>query len=177
MPANALIAASTPIGTSITRWWDQPLAERASELGIALLILLVGWWLSRQLAVVLDRAMQRIGVDEILRAFLRNVVQVLMLLVVFIAALQKTGLVPVTSLMAVLGAAGLAIALALKDSLSNIASGVMLIALRPFRAGDSVRAGGMEGVVEQVRIFHTGFCRDTCKSAPQISNNSLSTMA
>nr|WP_158637195.1 mechanosensitive ion channel domain-containing protein [Arenimonas daejeonensis] len=62
---------------------------------------------------------------------------------------------PTTSLLAVLGAAGLAIGLALKDSLSNIASGVMLIVLRPFRAGDAVVIAGQEGIVEQVRIFQT----------------------
>lgn len=149
-PANI-----TSLTSGITEWAKQPIAERIWEISAAVLILLIGWWLSRRIANLLDGAMQRVGVDDILRAFLRNVAQVLMLLVVFIAALQKTDLVPITSLMAVLGAAGLAIALALKDSLSNIASGVMLIALRPFRAGDTVRAGGMEGVVEQVRIFHT----------------------
>ncbi|MDO5506302.1 MAG: mechanosensitive ion channel family protein [Pseudoxanthomonas suwonensis] len=148
-------AASVPLTPALDSWLRQPLVERLTELGVALLILLMGWWLARRLAGLLDRAMKRIGVDDILRAFLRNVAQVLMLLVVVIAALQKTGLVPVTSLIAVLGAAGLAIALALKDSLANIASGVMLIALRPFRAGDSVQAGGKEGVIEQVRIFHT----------------------
>lgn len=148
-------ATPSPLLNTWTAWADQPLAQRVGELGVALLILLGGWWLSRRLVKVLDGAMRRAGVDDILRAFLRNVASVLMLLVVFIAALQKTGLVPTASLMAVLGAAGLAIALALKDSLANIASGVMLIALRPFKAGDAVRAGGMEGVVEQVRIFHT----------------------
>lgn len=62
---------------------------------------------------------------------------------------------PTTSLLAVVGAAGLGIGLALKDSLSNIASGVMLIMLRPFRAGDSVLVAGLEGVIESVRIFQT----------------------
>ena len=74
--------------------------------------------------------------------------------VVFIAALDFVG-VPTTSLLAVVGAAGLAIGLALKDSLSNIASGVMLIALRPFRAGDTVQIAGLDGVVDSVRIFQT----------------------
>jgi small-conductance mechanosensitive channel len=63
--------------------------------------------------------------------------------------------VPTTSLLAVLGAAGLAVGLALKDSLSNIAAGVMLIVLRPFRAGDAVEAAGQQGVVERVGIFQT----------------------
>lgn len=117
-------------------------------------IALVGLWLARWLARLLDRLMLRFAVDEIMRNFLRNLAYAIALVIVFIAALDFAG-VPTTSLLAVVGAAGLAIGLALKDSLSNIASGVMLIALRPFHAGDSVQIAGLEGVVESVRIFQT----------------------
>lgn len=117
-------------------------------------IALVGLWLARWLARLLDRLMLRFAVEEIMRNFLRNLAYAIALVIVFIAALDFAG-VPTTSLLAVVGAAGLAIGLALKDSLSNIASGVMLIALRPFRAGDSVQIAGLEGVVESVRIFQT----------------------
>lgn len=113
-----------------------------------------GYYLARTLAGLLDRLMLRFHVDEIMRNFLRNLAYAIALVVVFIAALDFVG-VPTTSLLAVVGAAGLAIGLALKDSLSNIASGVMLIALRPFRAGDNVQIAGLEGVVESVRIFQT----------------------
>lgn len=128
--------------------------DRAIGFAAAIAILLVGWWLARWAVRLLDRALVRVKVDEILRSFLRNVAFVALMVVVFIAALQKLG-IPTTSLLAMVGAAGLAIGLALKDSLSNIASGVMLILLRPFKAGDSVKVGGLEGVVEQVRIFTT----------------------
>jgi len=76
------------------------------------------------------------------------------MVLVIITALTSLGVNP-TSMLAVLGAAGLAVGLALKDSLSNIASGVMLIVLRPFRDGDFVEAAGLEGVIEEVRIFQT----------------------
>ncbi len=124
------------------------------RLALALLIGLAGWWLVKLLAGGLDRVMQRAGVEVILRDFLRNLARALGFVVVAVAVLDAMG-VPTTSLLAVLGAAGLAIGLALKDSLSNIASGVMLIVLRPFRAGDAVSIAGQEGVVEQVRIFQT----------------------
>lgn len=121
---------------------------------IALAIALAGLWLARLLSKALDRVMTRFGVEMILRDFLRNLAYAIALVVVLVAALDALG-VPTTSLLAVLGAAGLAIGLALKDSLSNIASGVMLIVLRPFRDGDYVQAAGLEGIIEEVRIFQT----------------------
>jgi small-conductance mechanosensitive channel len=128
--------------------------EWAWRFLLAFFLLLVGTWLAKWLARILDRLMKRFAVEDILRNFLRNLTYAIALIVVFIAALDFVG-VPTTSLLAVVGAAGLAIGLALKDSLSNIASGVMLIVLRPFHAGDFVQIAGLEGVVESVRIFQT----------------------
>ena len=121
---------------------------------LAALIALVGWWLAKWVSRVLYRALSRAGVEPTLAGFLRNMAYAVMLVVVLITAMQKVG-VSTASLLAVLGAAGLAVGLAMKDSLSNIASGVMLIVLRPFRDGDSVQAAGLEGVIEEVRIFQT----------------------
>ena len=120
----------------------------------ALAILLIGLWLAKWLSRALERVMTRANMEVTLRGFLRNIAYAAMMVVVVVAALQQVG-VPMTSVLAVLGAAGLAIGLALKDSLSNIASGVMLIVLRPFRAGDYVQAAGVEGTVEQIRVFQT----------------------
>ncbi len=120
----------------------------------ALLILMLGIWLARSIARALDRGLTRAGMESTLRGFLRNIAYAVLAIVVVVAALDFIG-VPTTSVLAVLGAAGLAIGLALKDSLSNIASGVMLIVLRPFREGDYVRAAEMEGTVEQIRVFQT----------------------
>src|SRR6202000_3384155 len=96
----------------------------------------------------------RANVDRILAEFLRNVSYAVILALIIVSALELTGF-PTTSLIAALGAAGLAVGLALKDSLANIAAGVLLIVLRPFRVGDSVKVGGQEGVVEGVFIFQT----------------------
>lgn len=120
----------------------------------ALAILLIGLWLAKRLSRALERVLARANVEVTLRGFLRNIAYSAMVVVVVVAALQALG-VPTTSVLAVLGAAGLAIGLALKDSLSNIASGVMLIVLRPFRSGDHVQAAGVEGTVEQIRVFQT----------------------
>ena len=124
------------------------------RFGVAVHLAAIGFWLSKLLSRAVDRVLLRFGVEQTLRDFLRGLVHAIGVVVVAVAALDALG-VPTTSLLAVLGAAGLAIGLALKDSLSNIASGVMLIVLRPFRAGDAVLVAGTEGIVEQVRIFQT----------------------
>jgi small conductance mechanosensitive channel len=152
------MAAATPEPGAVGLLGDLAARAAASEwiwrIAIALAIALVGLWLARMLSKALDRVLARFGVEAILRGFLRNLTYAIALVVVLVAALDSLG-VPTTSLLAVLGAAGLAIGLALKDSLSNIASGVMLIVLRPFRTGDSVQIAGQEGIVESVRIFQT----------------------
>lgn len=140
----------------------------------AVLILLLGMWLAKRLSRGLDRAFERANMEATLRGFLRNIAYAAMLVIVVVAALQSLG-VPTTSVMAVLGAAGLAIGLALKDSLSNIASGVMLIMQRPFHVGDMVQAAGIEGTVEQVRVFQTKM--RTVDNRSVIVPNSLITTA
>lgn len=150
----ALLPTQGKSSSAVLSWQSINWTALATNWAMALLILLLGLWLARWLSRLLDRALQRGGVEGTLTGFLRNVTYAVMVVVVVIAALQKIG-VPTTSVLAVLGAAGLAVGLALKDSLSNIASGVMLIMLRPFREGDAVQAAGLEGVVEEIRIFQT----------------------
>jgi small-conductance mechanosensitive channel len=125
-----------------------------TKLAWAFVIFVAGYWLAKWVSRLIYRALTRANVEGTLAGFLRNVAYAVMMVLVLITALTTAGLNP-TSLFAVLGAAGLAVGLALKDSLSNIASGVMLIVLRPFRDGDHVLAAGLEGVVEDVRIFQT----------------------
>ena len=146
------------VGESLDKLRSFDLLGLAQAWGLKLLgavvILLLGMWLSRRLSKTLDRAFERAHMEATLRGFLRNIAYAAMLVIVIVAALQSLG-VPTTSVMAVLGAAGLAIGLALKDSLSNIASGVMLIVQRPFHVGDFVQAAGLEGTVDQIRVFQT----------------------
>lgn len=120
----------------------------------ALVLLLVGLKVARWLASIAERGLVRAEVEPTAITFLRKVAYIILLVVLFLAVLQVIG-VPMTSMIAVLGAAGLAIGLALKDSLSNIASGVMLVTLKPFRAGDVVTIAGETGKVESVSIFQT----------------------
>lgn len=134
--------------------WLELLEKYGLKLLAAIAIFLVGIWLARRLSVSLERVLSRAHVDSTLSGFLRRVSYAVMLVLVVVTALSAIG-VPTTSMFAVLGAAGLAVGLALKDSLSNIASGVMLIVLRPFRVGDHVVAAGQEGTVLEVRIFQT----------------------
>ena len=134
--------------------WLQLLETWGLKLLAAVVIFLVGMWLAKRLSAGLERVLGRTHADATLGGFLRRASYAAMMVLVIITALTSLGVNP-TSMLAVLGAAGLAVGLALKDSLSNIASGVMLIVLRPFRDGDSVQAAGLEGVIEEVRIFQT----------------------
>lgn len=124
---------------------------------VAVLIFFIGKWISKSIVNLLGRALRKVGgVDETLVKFLENIVYYTLLTVVIIAALNKLG-IATTSFLAILGAAGLAVGLALKDSLGNFASGVMIVLFKPFKAGDSVVAGGVSGTVTEVTIFNTVF--------------------
>ena len=123
----------------------------------ALLIFFIGKWISKSVVKILGKALRKVGgVDETLVKFLENIVYYALLTVVIIAALNKLG-IATTSFLAILGAAGLAVGLALKDSLGNFASGVMIVLFKPFKAGDRVVAGGVGGTVTEVTIFNTVF--------------------
>ncbi len=130
------------------------LTDWAFNLVFALLIYLIGKWIAGILVRWLERIMNARSVDETLVRFLSNLFYAVLLAAVILAALDTLGL-PITSLVAVLGAAGLAIGLAMKDSLGNFASGVMLVLFRPFGKGDFIEAAGVSGKVEEIRIFNT----------------------
>jgi small conductance mechanosensitive channel len=120
----------------------------------ALLIFLVGRWIAGRVARLVERGVTRTGRDPMLSGFLRNFTFGLLLAVVLIAALDQLG-VPSASLITALGAAGLAIGLALQGSLSNLASGLLLIMARPFRVGDFVEIGGRSGTVDALGLLFT----------------------
>ncbi|WP_430008957.1 mechanosensitive ion channel family protein [Methylophaga lonarensis] len=120
----------------------------------AILIVVVGRIVVKWLVKLIRKLMVRWNVDPILINFLSSISNALLLLFVFIAALDQLG-VNTTSLIAVLGAAGLAVGLAMKDSLQNFSAGVMLVIFRPFKVGDFIEAGGVMGIVEKISIFST----------------------
>lgn len=124
------------------------------NLLFAAIILLIGRIVVRWVIKLSRKLLVRGNIDPILVNFISNIAHVALLIFVFLAALDQLG-INTTSMIAVLGAAGLAVGLALKDSLQNFAAGVMLILFRPFRIGDFIDAAGVMGIVEQVNIFST----------------------
>ncbi|WP_108061906.1 mechanosensitive ion channel family protein [Poseidonibacter lekithochrous] len=129
----------------------------AFSLIMALVIFLVGKWLARKITNLLVTVLRKVkGMDETLIKFLENIVYYILMIVVILTALSELG-VETTSFLAILGAAGLAIGLALKDSLGNFASGVMIILFKPFKVGDVVNAAGVTGSVSEVGIFNSVF--------------------
>ena len=125
-----------------------------TNIVIAAVILFGGIWLAKQIKQYLMTLMEKRNVDALLSSFMANIAYVALVAFVIIAALSKLG-IQTTSFVAIIGAAGLAIALSLQDSLSNFASGVMIVAFRPFKVGDFIEAGGVAGVVEGIQIFST----------------------
>lgn len=120
----------------------------------AALIFLIGKWISRKLTTLFSTLLEKNNVDITLTRFLESILYYTLIVVVVIAAAGQLG-INTTSFITVVGAAGLAIGLALKDSLSNFASGVMLILFRPYRVGDFVNIAGVKGSVQRIDIFNT----------------------
>lgn len=120
----------------------------------ALAIFIIGLWLTKGLTALARRAMEKAHVDATLASFIAHLVYFGMLTFVVIAAVSKLG-VQTTSFIAVLGAAGLAVGLALQGSLANLGAGVLIIVFRPYKVGDYVEGGGVAGTVEEVQIFTT----------------------
>lgn len=124
------------------------------KLLAAILIYLVGKWVAKLIAEMLRKVMTRSKVDASLVGFVCNVVYAILLIFVVIAAIGKLG-VQTTSFIAIVGAAGLAVGMALQGSLSNFAAGVMLIIMKPFKLGDSISAAGVTGKVHDIGVFHS----------------------
>jgi small conductance mechanosensitive channel len=124
---------------------------------MALLIFIIGKWAVNKIVSIFGKVLRKVkGMDETLIKFLENIVYYALMIVVLLTSLGKLG-VETTSFLAILGAAGLAIGLALKDSLGNFASGVMIIMFKPFKVGDAVTAAGVTGSVSEVGIFNSVF--------------------
>lgn len=144
---------------NITTWVSEHGIDWGIKIVIAIAIFIIGKMIARMVANLAKKALQRAGTDAMLVNFLGSIIYSVLIVAVLLAAVDSLG-VNVTSLMAILGAAGLAVGLALKDSLSNFAAGVMIIIFRPFKIGDFITAGGCSGVVDEIGLFatlmHTG---------------------
>lgn len=120
----------------------------------AIAIFIIGRWVAKGIKNLIRRMMEKAKVDETLTGFVANLSYIALLAFVIIAALNQLG-IQTASFIAVLGAAGLAVGLALQGSLSNFAAGVLMIIFRPFQVGDFIEGGGVAGEVEEIQIFTT----------------------
>jgi small conductance mechanosensitive channel len=121
---------------------------------VAFLILIVGLWLVKKVIKVTRKVMLKKGIDETLQKFLGDLLGWGLKILVFITAISQVG-VETTSFIAILGAAGLAVGLALQGSLANFAGGALIMIFKPFKVGDLVEAQGEIGVVKEIQIFVT----------------------
>lgn len=128
----------------------------AGRVVAAILIFVIGRWVALAVVGWIGNALERRGIEPTLKHFLGSLTYMVLLVLVILTAVGALG-VPTTNFLAIVGAAGLAIGLALRDSLANFSSGVMLVFFRPFKVGDYVEAGGVAGTVFSIRIFDTVF--------------------
>lgn len=152
------VAAAAPAVTESFHQIKEWLAVQGVDYGLKLVgsivILVIGRWVARALTGGVRKVMEKRKIEPMICGFISNLAYALMLTFLVIAAIQNLS-VPTASFVAVLGAAGLAIGLALQGSLANFASGFIMIVLRPFSKGDYIEAGGTAGIVQEVQVFST----------------------
>ena len=154
MDTNAVVVPTTEEAT--------PLLEKIQVMGVeygtkilgALIVLIIGFWVAKMIKKGITKLMEKRGVDATLISFVASLLYTVMKIFVIVAALEKLN-IRTTSFIAILGAAGLAIGLALQGSLANFAAGVLMIIFKPIKVGDFVEAGGAVGSVEEIGIFTT----------------------
>ena len=134
--------------------WLPVVLEYSGKLTLALVTLLIGWWLVGKLINSISHLLNMRQVDRALGSFICSLVSIVLKVLLLVSVASMIG-VETTSFIAVIGAAGLAIGLALQGSLANFAGGVLIMLFRPFRAGDWIEAQGVSGSVDSIQIFHT----------------------
>ncbi len=128
--------------------------EYAPKVLMALIVLWVGSLLIRMLASLLNKVLDRRGVEPTLKRFLHSLVTISLRVLLFITAIQMMG-VATTSFVAIVGAAGLAVGLALQGTLANFAGGTLILLFKPYKVGDLIEAQGVLGTVKEIQIFTT----------------------
>lgn len=134
--------------------WSGIAMEWADKVWPALLLLILGLWLVKRVKNVLVKLLQKKNMDEAAASFIGQIAHSVLLVILFIAVLSEIG-VDTTSLIAALGAAGLAVALALKGSMENLAAGILLVSQRPFKKGDYIEGAGVAGSVDHITMLNT----------------------
>ncbi|MEA1918624.1 MAG: mechanosensitive ion channel [Campylobacterota bacterium] len=145
------------MGQSVSKYNEMAInfaTEYGMKIVAAILIFFIGKMIAKSMSKLIFKVMSKYEVDETLTKFAQNGVYVGLMAVVIMAAVSSLG-VDTTSFMAILGAAGLAIGLALKDTLSNVGAAVVILIFRPFKVGDFVDAGGAIGTVDEIGLFTT----------------------
>ncbi|MGK0239817.1 MAG: small conductance mechanosensitive channel [Candidatus Pelagisphaera sp.] len=135
-------------------WASSDGVDLGLKILLALAIFIIGRWVAKALRNRIKKTMEARKVDPALVSFGTNIIYYVLVIAVTLAAVQQLGF-QTTSLVAILGAAGLAVGLALGGALSNFASGVLIILFRPFKIGDFIDAGGQAGVVEEIGVLVT----------------------
>lgn len=130
------------------------LIDFTPKLIIAVLTLLIGLWLIKRISKLVEKAMQRRELEVSLRTFLKSLISIGLKIVLIVTVAGMIG-IGTTSFVTILGAAGLAVGLALQGSLSNFAGGVLILIFKPFKVGDSIEAQGHSGEVTEIQIFNT----------------------
>ncbi|HWY38828.1 MAG TPA: mechanosensitive ion channel domain-containing protein [Bacteroidia bacterium] len=128
--------------------------EYTPKIIIGILVLIIGFWLIKQLGKLTEKTMKRRELDVSLRTFLRSLIGIGLKIILLITVAGMIG-IQTTSLVTILGAAGLAVGLALQGSLSNFAGGVLILIFKPYKVGDTIEAMGQKGEVREIQIFNT----------------------
>lgn len=156
----------------LSETWLPVVLQYSGQLTLAVITLLIGWWLINLLTRKVGKLLDSRNVDRALHSFIGSLASIVLKVLLLVSVASMVG-VATTSFIAVIGAAGLAIGLALQGSLANFAGGVLIMLFRPFRAGDWIEGQGVSGSVDSIQIFHT-----TLKTADNkvviVPNGSLS---
>jgi len=133
---------------------NQFLVRMGTNLIVCIIILVVGFWLAKFLSKGIRKVLRKSNTDEGLVTFLTSFLSMVMKILVVITAISQIG-IEMTSFVALLGAAGLAIGMAFSGTLSNFAGGIMILVIKPFKVGDLILAQGEKGFVKEIQIFNT----------------------
>jgi small conductance mechanosensitive channel len=135
-------------------WIMDKVIEYGTSLLFAILVLVIGFWLVKRINNIVETTFEKKDYDPSLESFLASMIAISLRILVIITALSQLG-IEMTSFVALLGAAGLAIGMAFSGTLSNLAGGVMILFFKPYKVGDFIEAQGESGTVKELRIFNT----------------------